>query len=89
MCISCFRDSKSASVFCVPGTCVADNDTEESEAHCDISFVTGLHYCEVLVPNLFMHATALSCQSTLLYELLLDFLPKLSNQTRLLSALEH
>ena len=57
MCISYFRDSKSASVLCIPGKCVGDNHIEELEAHCHISFVMKSHSCDLLVPNLFMHET--------------------------------
>ena len=58
MCISCFRDLKSASVFCIPGKCAADNHIEESEATCHIPFVTESNSCDLSVPKLFMHATA-------------------------------
>ena len=56
VCISYFRDSKSTSVFCIPCKC-ADNHIKESEAHCQISFVMKSHSFDLLVPNLFMHAT--------------------------------
>ena len=58
VCISYFRDSKSVSVFCIPGKCVADNHIEELETHCHISFVTKSHYCDLLVPNVFIHVAA-------------------------------
>ena len=58
VCISCSRCSKSASVFCIPGKCVADGHMEESEVQCHISFAIESHSCHLLVPNLFMHAAA-------------------------------
>ena len=55
---SFFWDSRSASVFCIPGMCVAESQFSFSCAHFQICLVKVLHFPEWLVPNLFIQATA-------------------------------
>ena len=55
---SFFRDSRSASVFFVPGLCVAESQFSVSCANFQICLDKVPHFPEWLVPNLFMQATA-------------------------------
>ena len=81
VCISYFQDSTSASIFCVPGQCIADNHMEELRPIA-ISLLLRNHILVICLCQICLcMQLLLSCQLTLLYECLLDLLPKLSNQT--------
>ena len=58
VCVSCFRDSRSASVFCISAKCFTANDIGELQAHYHIFFVAESRSRDLLVSDLFIDTPA-------------------------------